>query len=477
MVFSSPVFLFQFLPITLLLVLLAGNRRAQNTVLLIASLLFYFWGEGAFVLLMFGTALFNFLCGLAIERTRSPRFVLAIAVAANLATLIWFKYANLFAVSLNALLAHWELPSLVLDPIHLPIGVSFFIFHSLSYVIDVYRGDAKAQRSPGIATLYIALFPQLVAGPIIRYHDVAQQFTDRTVDMSGFSYGIRRFIIGVAKKVLIADQCARIVDSVFKEAPETVTMSVAWLGIVAYAVQIYFDFSGYSDMAIGLGRMLGFRFLENFNRPYIARSLREFWKRWHISLTNFFRDYLYIPLGGNRAGGARTYLNLLLVFFLTGLWHGASWNFVVWGMIHGFFMVLERLGLGKLLDRAPRLVGHVYTLVIVLTAWAFFRIENTAGAMRFAVAMWNPNAGDALLTYPSLYLSNATFLALAIGVLGSLNMHAWAGRVFKLPDFTSECPPRGVSAYVQLAGMILLFVGVAMQVASSTYSPFIYFRF
>lgn len=477
MVFSSPVFLFQFLPLTLLLVLLAGNRRAQNTVLLIASLLFYFWGEGAFVLLMFGTALFNFLCGLAIERTRSPRSVLTIAVAANLVTLVWFKYANLFSESVNVLLTRWELPSLVLDPIHLPIGVSFFIFHSLSYVIDVYRGDAKAQRSPGIATLYIALFPQLVAGPIIRYHDVAQQFTDRKVDMSGSSYGIRRFIIGLAKKVLIADQCARIADVIFKEAPGSVTMSVAWLGIVAYAVQIYFDFSGYSDMAIGLGRMFGFHFLENFNRPYIARSLREFWKRWHISLTNFFRDYLYIPLGGNRAGGARTYVNLFLVFILTGLWHGASWNFVLWGIIHGLFMVVERLGLGKLLDRAPRAVGHVYTLLVVLTAWAFFRIEDLDGAMSYAAAMWNPGAGDAVLTYPSLYLSNATRLALSLGVLGSLNVHAWVGRLLRLPDFTQEAPPRGVFGYVQLTGLVLLFLGVAMQVASSTYSPFIYFRF
>ncbi len=476
MVFSSPVFLFQFLPLTLLLVLMAGNRRAQNTVLLIASLLFYFWGEKAYVLLMVGTALFNYLCGLAIERWKSPRLVLGIAVAANIATLVWFKYANLFAESLNTMLAG-RVAGLEIEQVHLPIGVSFFIFHSLSYVIDVYRGDAQAQRSPGIAMLYIALFPQLVAGPIIRYHDVARQFTDRTISVPDFAYGVRRFVIGLAKKVLIADHCARIAEPIFKEAPTSVTMSVAWLGIIAYAVQIYFDFSGYSDMAIGLGRMFGFTFLENFNRPYIARSLREFWKRWHISLTNFFRDYVYIPLGGNRGGTARTYANLLIIFFLTGLWHGASWNFVVWGMIHGFFMVLERLGLGKILDRAPRVVGHAYTLAVVLSAWAFFRIEDITGAWHFMAAMWVPGTGDPVLTYPELYLSNVTLLALVVGVLGSLDAHTLLGRLLRLPAFSSEAPPRGAWGVAQLTGIALLFIGVAMQVSSSTFSPFIYFRF
>ncbi len=477
MVFSSPVFLFQFLPLTLLLVLLAANRRAQNTVLLIASLVFYFWGEKSYVLLMMGTALFNFLCGLAIERTRSARSVLVIAVIANIATLLWYKYANLFADSLNWLLAGTGTEIIHIEPVHLPIGVSFFIFHSLSYVIDVYRGDAQAQRSPGIAMLYIALFPQLVAGPIIRYHDVARQFTERTLSWSGFAYGVRRFVIGLAKKVLIADQCARIVDPIFHEAADTLTMPVAWLGVVAYAVQIYFDFSGYSDMAIGLGRMFGFHFLENFNRPYIARSVREFWKRWHISLTNFFRDYLYIPLGGNRLGTARTYANLLIVFFLTGLWHGASWNFVVWGMIHGAFMVFERLGLGERLERWPRLIGHVYTLIVVLTAWVFFRVEAFTDAFATVRAMWYPAAGDGVLTYPQLYLTNATLLALVIGVLGSLDVHTWIARKLRFPSFTQEAPPQGAFGALQLAGVVVLFIGVAMQVASSTWSPFIYFRF
>jgi alginate O-acetyltransferase complex protein AlgI len=425
---------------------------------------------------MMGTALFNFICGLAIERSRSPRSVLAIAVVANIGTLLWYKYANLFADSLNWLVGS-ESSVVHLDPVHLPIGVSFFIFHSLSYVIDVYRGDAHAQRSPGIAMLYIALFPQLVAGPIIRYHDVASQFTERSVSWTGFAYGVRRFIIGLAKKVLIADQCARIADPIFHEVADTLTMPVAWLGIVAYAVQIYFDFSGYSDMAIGLGRMFGFHFLENFNRPYIARSVREFWKRWHISLTNFFRDYLYIPLGGNRAGTARTYVNLLIVFFLTGLWHGASWNFVFWGMLHGSFMVIERLGAGRTLERLPRILGHIYTLIVVLTAWVFFRVEEFPDAFATVKAMWLPSAGDATLTYPQLYLTNATLLALIIGILGSLDVHTRLGRLLRMPSFTQDRSPAGVFAALQVTGLCLLFVCVAMHVASSTWSPFIYFRF
>jgi len=471
MVFSSPVFLFLFLPLVLLLTVLAGSIRAKNTVLLLASLLFYAWGEGAYVLLMLGTALFNHLCGLVIERWRSPRVILGMAVCANLATLLWFKYATPAAIGINALFGHEVLRP---DPAHLPIGVSFFIFHSLSYVVDVYRGQAKAQRSPGITALYIALFPQLVAGPIIRYHDVAEQFTARRMDISGFAYGTRRFIIGLAKKVLIADLCARIADPVFALPSDQLTPAVAWLGLVAYAVQIYFDFSGYSDMAIGLGRMLGFRFLENFNRPYAAASLREFWKRWHISLTNFFRDYLYIPLGGNRKGAARTYMNLVIVFFLTGLWHGAGWNFIVWGLLHGAFMTAERAGLGTLLERTPRMVARAYTLLVVLMAWAFFRSGNINSAWTFIATLWTPGHGDPTLVYPSFYLPNDVVLALVIGIVGALGI---ADPLIRWIRQRRQSPTRTWPAWTWDLGLLALFFLTSMAVATRTYDPFIYFRF
>lgn len=474
MVFSSPVFLFLFLPVVLLLVLFFRGHRAQNTVLLLASLLFYAWGEQQYVLLMLAVALFNHGCALLLARTRRPGWVVAFAVAADLACLAWFKYAA-FLLDLSApLLQALGLQSPVLDPVHLPIGVSFFIFHSLSYVLDVHRGSAPAQRSPGITTLYIAFFPQLVAGPIIRYHDVADQFTARVADMAGFAWGVRRFIIGLAKKVLVADLCARVADPVFAIPMDQLTAPVAWLGMVAYALQIYFDFSGYSDMAIGLARMFGFHFLENFNRPYAAASLREFWKRWHISLTNFFRDYLYIPLGGNRKGPLRTYLNLVVVFLLTGLWHGASWTFVVWGGIHGTFMLLERAGLGALLDRAPRIVGRVYMLLVVLIAWVFFRCADITQAWRYIGILFTTDHGVPRLVHPEYLLTTDVLIAMLVGGFGALGLYD------RCMQWCRSGPLRGrerAVADVRDAGLLLLFVFTAMAVATRTFDPFIYFRF
>jgi len=476
MVFSSPIFLFFFLPLVLLATLLAGGLKARNTVLLIASLFFYAWGEGIYVLLMLALILCNYLCGLAIEYSQERKPWLVVAIVVNIGALLWFKYANFLSETASDMLGAFGLPPILLDPIALPIGVSFYIFHGLSYVIDVYRKDAKAQASPGIAALYISLFPQLVAGPIIRYHDVAQQFTERTMDIPRFASGVRRFVVGLAKKILIADQCARIADPIFQVPIEHLNAPVVWLGTAAYAVQIYFDFSGYSDMAIGLGRMLGFDFLENFNRPYIASSVRDFWRRWHISLGNWFRDYLYKPLGGNRRGAARTYLNLFIVFLLTGLWHGASWSFVVWGLIHGSFMVLERARFGALLDRWPRLVGTAYTLLVVLIAWVFFRVENIADAAHTVSAMFGFGRGCNGEVYPSLFLTNITTIALVVGVLGSLDLHTTAARWFRISP-SGAMVSNGPRGAVEVAGVMCLLVLCAMSIASNTFSPFIYFRF
>ncbi len=475
MVFSSPVFLFLFLPVTLLLVWLAGRQRAQNTVLLAASLVFYAWGEGAYVLLMLGTALFNHACGLIIERVRSPKPVLVFAIIANLAVLVWFKYTGSIINGLDAVFAQRGMATHETGQAHLPIGVSFFIFHSLSYVVDVYRRDATAQRNPLTTTLYIALFPQLVAGPIVRYHEIARQFTERIVDAAGFAYGIRRFIIGLAKKVLIADLCARIADPVFALDTATLTPTVAWLGTVAYAVQIYFDFSGYSDMAIGLARMFGFTFPENFRRPYAARSLRGFWQRWHISLTRFFRDYLYIPLGGNRKGAVRTYLNLLVVFLLTGLWHGAGWNFVVWGMMHGAFMLAERTRFGQWLERAPAIIARTYLLFIVLVTWVFFRCTDITTAWRFLHAMCTPGHGDPVHVHAAWYLPNDAALALAIGLFGAVG---WYDRARELGRrYLQHMSRPEVNRAARDVIMIGLFSLVLMAVATRAHDPFIYFRF
>lgn len=476
MVFSSPVFLFLFLPLTLLFVWLTGNRQAQNTVLLVASLLFYAWGESLYVLLMLATALVNYLCGLAVDRFQDRKLWLVLAVVLNIGALAWFKYANFLVDSLNVVLSGSGLPPLQLDPVHLPIGVSFFIFQGLSYVIDVYRREAVVQTRPGSVALYIALFPQLIAGPIVRYQDVADQLLERHVDVARFASGIRRFIIGLAKKVLIADQVARIADAIFKQDVETLPPTVAWLGLLAYAMQIYFDFSGYSDMAIGLGRLFGFEFMENFRRPYIARSVREFWQRWHISLSTWFRDYLYIPLGGNRIGPSRTYVNLFIVFLLTGLWHGASWNFVVWGLIHGLLLVIERMGFGRVLARLPAALSTAYTVFVVLLAWVFFRETDITRAWHYTLSLFGGVQGDAVLHHASLYLSHTTLLALVVAVLGALDVHTRFAGLLRLAP-SGMWLPGGRRGALEVAGLVLLLLLVGMHIASTTFSPFIYFRF
>jgi alginate O-acetyltransferase complex protein AlgI len=333
MVFSSPVFLFLFLPIVLGIYFILP-RFMRNCWLLVMSLLFYTWGEHLFTLVMLASIAMNYLSGLLIDRFRGGRganHVLWASVAANLVLLICYKYSDFLLANLNVLLiaAHWQ--PLHEKPTHLPIGISFFTFHAISYVIDVHRGNARVQKNFLNFALYESLFPQLVAGPIIRYQDIADQIDRRRETLSGFAYGVIRFITGLSKKMLIANVLAVSADEIFALPSGGLSTSVAWLGAICYALQIYFDFSGYSDMAVGLGHMFGFRFVENFNYPYVSRSIQEFWRRWHISLSTWFRDYLYIPLGGNRVSPRRIYLNLIIVFFLCGLWHGASWNFVIWG--------------------------------------------------------------------------------------------------------------------------------------------------
>ena len=349
MLFTEPTFLFLFLPLLLALYFATFSREHGsygNALLLVASVIFYAKGGGAFTWLMLASITFNYWMGIAVDRARASdraKAVLAFAVTVNLIVLGIFKYANFFADNVNTLFLALGANPIVVPRVLLPIGISFYTFHAISYVVDVYRGDAIAQKSPVHAALYLLLFPQLIAGPIIRYRDLADQLARRTVTVDDFAYGVRRFVIGLGKKVLVANVVAAPADAIFTMPLAQLSTGHAWLGLVCYTLQIYFDFSGYSDMAIGLGRMFGFRFPENFRWPYIARSVQEFWRRWHISLSTWFRDYLYVPLGGNRGTPARTYANLVTVFFLCGLWHGASWNFVIWGLWHGAFLVVERL--------------------------------------------------------------------------------------------------------------------------------------
>ncbi|HWA99793.1 MAG TPA: MBOAT family protein, partial [Pirellulales bacterium] len=422
MLFSSPVFLFLFLPAVLLLHTLAP-RAAKNAVLLACSLLFYAWGEFNYSVLMAAVIAMNHMFGLAVERHRQHAlagWLLGVCMVANLGLLGYFKYAGFVVDSGNSVLGWLGFAPLPHPEIILPIGISFYTFQAMSYVIDVARGAVRAQRNPIDLALYVALFPQLIAGPIVRYVDVAAELRDRHVGWSGFASGVQRFCLGLAKKMLLANSLGGVADIAFGLPDGSLPMTTAWLGIVCYALQIYYDFSGYSDMAIGLGQMLGFQFLENFNYPYAARSLTDFWRRWHISLSTWFRDYLYIPLGGNRHGTLRTAANLLVVFLLCGLWHGASWTFVLWGLFHGVFLSAERCGLGRLLARLPSLFQHAYLLVAMLVGWVLFRANDLAHAWLYLQAMFGLNSTAADEFPAAMYLDSGLLIALAIGIAASV---------------------------------------------------------
>ena len=500
MLFTEPTFLFLFLPILLALYFIKGSREHGtygNWLLLVASVIFYAKGGGAFTWLMLGSITFNYWMAIAVNRAEGTPAAgrrLAFAVAVNLAVLGVFKYANFFADNVNALLPALGVRPVVVPRVLLPIGISFFSFHAISYVVDVYRRDATAQKSPVHAALYLLLFPQLIAGPIIRYRDLADQLARRVVTLDDFADGVKRFIIGLSKKVLIANVVAGPADQIFGMPFAELSPGHAWLGIVCYTLQIYFDFSGYSDMAIGLGRMFGFRFPENFRWPYIADSVQAFWRRWHISLSTWFRDYLYIPLGGNRVSVARRYVNLVIVFFLCGLWHGASWNFVIWGLWHGSFLVLERVtsnrgdrtAAGGPNTSPPIPVSavrsgvlawpiwpHVYTLVVVMIGWVFFRAETLHGAIAFLKAMAGATTAAPTAYTVRWYLTPELWLALVAGAIGSM---PW---VPALADRLAARRPRaawGVSL-LSSATLTALLVASIMHVAARTYNPFIYFRF
>lgn len=449
----------------------------RNTVLLIASLLFYSWGELRFLPLLLFSIFINQQFGIAIEDSPATRRrkMLAAAVAVNVLLLVIFKYLNFIVANLNVLLAWGGVGPIRMRAITLPLGISFYTFHALSYLIDIYRRNVPAQRNFQQFSLYIALFPQLVAGPIIRYKDIWEQLVRRVATLEDFGAGAMRFVMGLAKKLLIANPLGAVADTAFGVSAGDIDQVDGWLGLLCYSLQIYFDFSGYSDMAIGLGRIFGFRFPENFAYPYSARSIQEFWRRWHISLSTWFRDYLYIPLDGNRRGKARTLRNLWIVFLLTGIWHGASWNFLIWGAIHGFFLMLERWRpIARLLEVAPRAFKHMYVIIVVMLAWVFFRAETLPEALRYVGVLIG--FGDASAVSISVRAQfERLWMLIVFGAVLAVPVY---------PLLLEQCRPfwhklEALAVDDLLRAVYLAFVLIicASAMATDQYNPFIYFRF
>jgi alginate O-acetyltransferase complex protein AlgI len=480
MVFSSPVFLFFFLPWVLLLFFLSPHA-VRTTLLFVASLAFYAWGETFYVFFLLASVLANWLLGLAIAATaadRGRRALVTLAVVGNLGALAYFKYAGFLSTNLGWVTTHLGLPAVPVWTTHLPIGVSFVTFEAISYVVDVYRGTIVAQRNPIHVGFFMSFFPHLIAGPVLRYSNVAGPLKYRpTVTLPLFELGVRTFIIGLAKKVLVANTVSRVADAAFALHPPALSAGAAWFGVVCYAIQIYYDFSGYTDMAIGLGRMCGFELPQNFNRPYAATSIRDFWRRWHITLSSWFRDYLYLPLGGNRVSAGREYGNLFTVFLLCGLWHGASWTFVAWGAFHGFFLVIERLAPGRALRSLWRPLQHVYAMVVVLFSWTLFRSESIGQAWSFMRAMLG--AGVAGPGARDLWLNDLDpEIALTLLVAIPLATLPFADWLRALQARGAERPwERNALAFGRAASLLVLFLASAAYLASGTHNPFIYFRF
>ena len=467
MVFSTPIFMFYFLVLTLFLYYIVP-RRGRNVVLLVSSLFFYWWGERAYVAIMFLSTAIDYTHGLLVERCKArgndkgAKMAVASSIVFNLALLCFFKYWDFIAGSLQSV----GLTFMPVLGVHLPIGISFYTFQTMSYTIDVYRGDARAQRNILNFGTFVTLFPQLIAGPIIKYKDLGDQIDRRDYSADKFSSGVQIFMVGLAKKLLIANNVGMLWDSYKAMAPAELTVAGAWLGVLAFTFQIYFDFSGYSDMAVGLGRMLGFEFLPNFNYPYISKSITEFWRRWHISLSTWFREYLYIPLGGNRRGKGRQVFNLLVVWAATGIWHGANWTFLFWGLYFFVLLMVEKFLLLKPLEKAPAIVGHVYTLFLVMVSWAIFAIEDLGHLASYLRVMFGlggvPLADGTFGYYLTSFLPVLCVAAVASTPLGRAIYRSMGTRA-----------QQAICTVLVAAGLLVC----TAYLVAGTYNPFLYFNF
>ncbi|WP_308779942.1 MBOAT family protein [uncultured Clostridium sp.] len=466
MVFSSSIFIFVFLPLVLFLYYISG-KKLKNYVLLLASLFFYSWGGVSYLKILIVSIIINYIFGILIDDVRSNiklrKIFLSLGIILNLALLFYYKYYDFTIENINEIFN----TSYSIKNIVLPIGISFFTFQGMSYIIDIYRNDGKVNKNPFSVALYISLFPQLVAGPIIKYKTIDDQIRNRKESLEFFSYGINRFVIGLAKKVIIADILAGMADNIFNLYYSGIDMPTAWIGAICYTFQIYYDFSGYSDMAIGLGYMFGFEFMENFNYPYISKSITEFWRRWHISLSTWFREYLYIPLGGNRRGNI--YFNLFVVFLVTGIWHGAAWTFILWGLWHGFFILIERAIRNKeWYINVPRTIKYIVTMLIVILGWVLFRADNLEQAIGFIKTMFGfSKAIDITFEY-SYFINKKLVFWIVISILGAV------------PFANNNLKKYKKSKNFEVLSTIiisLLFIISIIFVVNSTYSPFIYFQF
>lgn len=484
MVFSSILFLFYFFPIVLVLYF-ASPKKFRNVILFVASLIFYAWGEPVYIILMLITITIGFFSGKVLDRflksgqQKQAKLVVILTIIVDLGILGFFKYGDFLLNNLNAWF-NLGIPALDLP---LPIGISFYTFQTMSYTIDLYRGDAKVQNNYIAFGTYVALFPQLIAGPIVRFKTVAEELDHRQENVDDFASGIQRFVLGLGKKVLLANNIGMLWDSISAMDVGSLPVLTAWIGILAYTFQIYFDFSGYSDMAIGLGRMFGFHFLENFNYPYLSKSITEFWRRWHISLSTWFKEYVYIPLGGNRRGKWKQLRNISIVWLLTGLWHGASWNFVAWGAYFGILLILEKLFLLKILDKLPNALGHLYTMFLVIISWALFAFGNFTDAFAYIQAMFGVH-GNALYDTQSLYLLTSNAILFAILIFGSTDLPKRL--VEKLAAKSRSISAAGALQVEQggtllFVGQQIVLVGVLLlsiaYMVDASYNPFLYFRF
>jgi alginate O-acetyltransferase complex protein AlgI len=482
LLFTDPAFLFLFAP-AVLAAYYAAPVGLRNTLLFGASIFLYAWGEQAYVSVLLMSMLINYAGGLTISRATTPlsrRVLLTTGVVLNLWLLAAFKYVPFLAQNYNTIMVHLSLRPVAVPATHLPAGISFYTFMGISYLIDAYRGEVEVERNVLHFGLYLSLFPHLIAGPIVRYCDIAVQLHARHAALHDVASGIRRFIIGLGKKVLIGNTVALVADSIIQLPHAQLTAPVAWIGIGCYGLQIYYDFSGYSDMAIGLARMFGFTFPENFNYPYLSRSITEFWKRWHITLSTWLRDYLFFPLGV-RGGRGRLYRNVLIVFTLCGLWHGASWHFVVWGIFQGVFLVLERICLLKLLARLPRPVSHGYALGVILTGWALFRAENLPRAFAYIGSMYGTWSFSGVQTALTAHLTPQVAIAVVVGILGCMPVlpavNTWLGRAMDRLQPPMATLVESVTGMIRVGAHAAVLLGSLMLIAAGTYHPFIYFRF